>query len=148
MEDQLPLSVDVDLPRDVEALIKAHTAPEQGEVWTTVIHGALWEMRTRRIGLEAARAELEAELVEACASLDGGGIEVTPEWWEKLRARCEEDHRRIEQARAEGLVGNLLLPDELHRFVTDEVAAGRYASASDVVSAAVRVCTWYWQPPR
>jgi hypothetical protein len=101
-DDELPLSVQVDLPEDVEVLIEAHTAPEEGEVWTTVIHGALWEMRTRQISRDAARAELEAELVEACASVDRGeGIEVTPEWWEELRARCEEDHRRIEKARVQ-----------------------------------------------
>lgn len=138
----LPLSLDVTLPEDVEQLIAARVAPEKGDVWTTIIHGALWEMRTRHIGQDAARAELERELLEACASLDRDeGIEITPAWKAEFRARCAERSRHIARARAEGLVGNLLLPDALHRFVIEQVASGRFASASDLVSAAVRSCT-------
>lgn len=108
MSDQLPRSVAVDLPADVETLIAAHEAPDEGSVWTTVIHGALWEMRARDTGREAVRRELAEELQAALDS--GSGEEATPEWWKQFRARCEEDHRRIDEVRREGLLGNLLLP--------------------------------------
>jgi Arc/MetJ-type ribon-helix-helix transcriptional regulator len=143
MNDQLPRSVAVDLPADVETLIAAHEAPDEGSVWTTVIHGALWEMRARDMGREAVRRELAEELQ---ATLDSGsGEEATPEWWKQFRARCEEDHRRIDEAQQEGLLGNLLLPDKLYDFVTAEIAAGRFASATDLVTEAVRKCSWQWE---
>ena len=146
MSEQLPCSVEVDLPTEVEAIIAAHEAPDEGEVWTTVIHGALWEMRGRAMGAEAVNRELHDEISEGLASVDRGeGVEATPEWWKQFRIRCEENHRRIEIARKEGLVGNLLLPEKLHAFVMAEIAAGRFASASELVSAAVRKCSWHWE---
>ena len=45
MSHDLPFSVEVALPADVEAIIAEHEALDDGSVWTTVIHGALWEMR-------------------------------------------------------------------------------------------------------
>ena len=140
--DDLPLSVDVSLPEDVEKLIARRVAQEEGEVWSTIIHDALWQMRTGLIGRDAAQAELQAELLEACTSPDRGeSVEITPEWWDELRARVADHSSQIAKARADGLLGNLLLPDALHRFVTEQVASGRFASASDVVSAAVRSCS-------
>ena len=127
----------------MEAVVAAHEAPEEGSVWTTIIHGALWEMRARRMGREAAKRELNDELLEAPES--GPGQELTPEWREQLLGRCEEAHRRIEEARAAGLVGNLLLPEKLYAFVAAEIIAGRFASATEVVSEAVRRCTWHWE---
>lgn len=143
MNESLPLTVNVELPEDVEAIIAAHVAPDGGSVWTTIIHGALWEMRARAMGREAAKRELDEELLEALQS--GPGEEATPEWWQRFGAQCEENHRRIEEARQQGLVGNLLLPDKLHGFVTAEVVAGRFASATDLVSEAVRRCSWHWE---
>jgi hypothetical protein len=146
MSEQLPRSVEVDLPTDVEAIIAAHEAPDEGEVWTTVLHGALWEMRARGMGREAVNRELHDEISEALGSVDRGeGVEATPAWWKQFWRRCEENHGRIEIARKEGLVGNLLLPEKLYDFVTAEVVAGRFASATDLVSEAVRKCSWRWE---
>ena len=95
------------------------------------------------MGREAAKRELEDELLAALES--GPGQEATPEWREQLPGRCEEAHRRSEEARAAGLVGNLLLPEKLYAFVTAEITAGRFASATEVVSEAVRRCSWHWE---
>ena len=142
MSEHLPKSVEVDLPADVEAIIAAQEASDEGAVWTTVIHGALWEMRARAMGPEAVQRELTEELQ---AALDSGeGVEATPEWWKKFWTRCEENARRIGEAQKAGLVGNLLLPEKLHDFVTSEVATGRFASATAVVSEAVKTCSWDW----
>ena len=54
-DESLPASMEIPLPADVEAIIGGHVAPHEGSVWTTVIHGALWEMRTRTVGREAAK---------------------------------------------------------------------------------------------
>jgi Arc/MetJ-type ribon-helix-helix transcriptional regulator len=143
MSEELPRSVEVDLPTDVEAIIAEHESPDEGSVWTIVIHGALWEMRARAMGRETIQRELAEELQ---AALDSGPAEeATAEWWKWFRARCEEDSRRIDEARRKGLLGNLLLPDKLYDFVTAEVTAGRFASATDVVSEAVRKCSWHWE---
>jgi len=83
----LPPSVEVRLPEDVEALIAvliaAHVALDEGAVWTTVIHGALWEMRTRAMGRAAARQELEDELLEA--------LRAAPPRRQRLSGRCSWD---------------------------------------------------------
>ena len=111
MTEALPLSVTINLPADVETIIAAHE-DDEGSVWTTVIHGALWEMRTRAMGREAAEREFTDEIRAALESVDRGeGTEVTPEWWAQFQVRCEENHRRIEEARREVLLGNLLLPE-------------------------------------
>jgi hypothetical protein len=146
MSESLSCSIEVDLPEDVEAIIEAHEAPEEGSTWTTAIHGALWEMRTSALGRAAANSELEEELREALESLERGeGVEITAEWWEDLDVRAEQWSRQVAAARAQGLIGNLLLPEKLHAFVRAEIATGRFASATDVVSEAVRRCTWHWE---
>lgn len=146
MSESLPCSLEVDLPADVEAIIAAHEAPEEGSTWTTVVHGALWEMRARALGRAAANRELEEELREARESLERGeGVEITPEWWQDLEVRAEQWSRQVNEARAQGRIGNLLVPEKLHAFVRAEIATGRFASATDVVSEAVRRCTWHWE---
>lgn len=143
MDEPLPLSVDVTLPLEVQDVIAAHVAPEQGEVWTTIIHGALWEMRAREMGREAARRELEQEiLVGLESSKRGEGREVTPEFWREFKERAAERGARIRDARSRGLVGNLLLPEKLFTFVNEQVASGRFSSPSQVVTEAVRSCSW------
>ncbi len=82
MSEHLPKSVEVDLPADVEAIIAAQEASDEGAVWTTVIHGALWEMRARAMGPEAVQRELAEELQAALDSREG--VEATPEWWKKF----------------------------------------------------------------
>lgn len=146
MSDELPKSVEVNLPADAEAIIAAHEAPDEGSVWTTVIHGALWEMRARAMGRDAVNRELRAEIEEALeSSRRGESVEVTPEWWAEFWKRCDANHDRIETARKAGLVGNLLLPEKLHAFVTAEVGAGRFASATALVNEALKTCTWDWE---
>ncbi len=143
MDEALPCSVEVDLPEDVEALIAAHEKPDEGSVRTILIHGALWEMRARAMGQEAVRRELAEEIQAGLES--GPSEEATPEWWQRFRVGCEERSRRLEEARRHGLVGNLLLPEKLYDFVRAEVSAGRFVSATGVVSEAVRRCTWHWE---
>lgn len=142
MNEPLPLAIDVTLPLEVEDVIAAHVAPEKGEVWTTIIHGALWEMRARAIGGEAARRELEQEILVGLESSRGEGREVTPEFWREFKERAAERGDKIRDARSRGLLANLLLPEKLFAFVNEQVASGRFSSPSQVVTEAVRSCSW------
>jgi len=136
----LPLSVNVSLPAECEDFIQHRVAAAEGrgrvEVWTTVIHDALWQMRNRGKTKAELRHELEEALLEGINS--GPGIPVTPAFWKSMRARGRRQRKKIEAARAQGLVGNLLLPKELFTFIQEETASGRFASATDVVREALK----------
>lgn len=137
---ELPLSVNVSLPVRCEALIErrlaAADARGQIESWTTIIHDALWEVRNRGKTKAERRRELEEAILEGINS--GPGIPVTPAFWKNMRARLRRRHKKIEAARAEGLVGNLRLPKELFAFIQEETASGYFASATEVVREALR----------
>src|SRR5690554_5517195 len=126
--DTLQPSVDVSLPPEAEAFIaKCIAAAERDgdcEVWTTVIHEALWRMRSDQMTEEELQAEFDEAIEEGLNS--GPGTPVTPQFWKDLRERAEKRHREIEDAQRRGLIGNLLLPKELHTFVTAEVARGAF----------------------
>ena len=93
-------------------------------------------MRNRRKTKAELRHELEEAILEGINS--GPGIPATPAFWRNMRARVRRTHKKIEAARARGLVGNLLLPKELFAFIEEETASGRFASATDVVREALK----------
>lgn len=136
----LPPSVNVSLPPDCETLVQRRvaTASTQGQIetWTTVIHDALWQMRTRNKSSNPVRRELERAILDAINSAPPAPV--TDEFWKEMRADVHRRHQEIAAARAHGVVGNLLLPTELLDFINDEIAAGRFASPTDIVCEALR----------
>ncbi|MFI5398985.1 MAG: type II toxin-antitoxin system ParD family antitoxin [Candidatus Binatia bacterium] len=139
----LPLSVNVSLPAECEELIQQRVAAAEArgqvEVWTTVIHDALWQMRNREKSREELRQEIEQAMLDGINS--GPAIPVTPAFCRNMRARARRRHKEIEAARARGLVGNLLLPQELFAFVQDQVVADRFNSPTEVVCEALQSIT-------
>lgn len=137
---ELPPSVNVSLSPECETLVQrlVATADSRGRIgtWTTVIHDALWQMRTRSKSPDELRGELEQAILDGVNS--GPGIPVTEEFWKEMRTRVRRQHEEIAAARARGLVGNLLLPKELLDFINDEITSGRFACPTDVVSEALR----------
>lgn len=130
-------SINVSLPSDCEELIRqrvdASKARGEIEVWTTVIHGALWQMRNRDKTKAELRHELEEALLEGINS--GPAVKYNRE---EFRARAETHLQEFRVARERGLVGNLSLPKELFAFVQEQVRLGRFASPTDVVCEALR----------
>jgi Arc/MetJ-type ribon-helix-helix transcriptional regulator len=139
---ELPLSVNIELPPETEAFIKQRIAAADTcgeiEVWTTVIHEALWKMRNAEKTQEELRRELEDALLEGVEELDSGQCIPGEKFFSELRANLPERHRELQEARAQGLIGNLLLPKELHAFVTEEVASGAFPSPTELVVEALR----------
>lgn len=131
-------SVDVDLPPEAEAFIARRIAAAEArgeiEVWTLVIHAALWQMRNSRMTRDELRTELENELLAALDSPALDGEQVMAD----IRKRLETLPRELKEARDQGLIGNLLLPEQLHTFVTEEIARGAFSSPTEVVVEALR----------
>lgn len=144
MTRDLPLALSISLPLEYEEILRERiaTAEARGEIGvrTTIIHGALWEMRNRGKTRAEIRQELNDAIQEGVDSLNRGeGIRVTPAFWRRMRARVERDVARIKEAQAKGLLGNVLLPKELYEFVTDAIASGRFTSPTEVVCQALRL---------
>ncbi len=131
-------SVNVELPPEAETFIAKRVAAAEArgeiEVWTLVIHEALWKMRNSRMTREELRAELENELVAALDSPALPGEQVMA----RLRKRLKTLPRKLKEARNQGLIGNLLLPEQLHIFIAEEVARGAFPSPTEVVVEALR----------
>jgi Arc/MetJ-type ribon-helix-helix transcriptional regulator len=131
----MPYSVDLFLPphweQRLEALVSA------GEAYASIerIHAALWQMRGSEMTHEERRAELEAAIV---AGLDSGpGVEVTPEFWEAFKRKCEARHDRITVLMQQHGIGNTLLPEKLYRYIQDKMASGAFPTPTAVVCEAL-----------
>ena len=131
-------SVNVDLPPEAEAFIATRISEAEArgeiEVRTLVIHAALWRMRNSRMTREELRTEFDNELLAALDSPTLPGEQVMAD----LRKRLKTLPRELKEARDQGLIGNLLLPEKLHTFVTEEVARGAFSSPTEVVVEALR----------
>lgn len=68
---------------------------------------------------------------------EDGTSKVTPAFWKEFAQRAARNVERLNQLRAEGKVGNLLLPKELYEFVQERIASGACQTPTDVVCAAV-----------
>jgi hypothetical protein len=135
--DHLPLAVQVALPRDIEALVEKYIDERASEVWTTVIHGALYYMRALQLGPDEAREDFARELRRPLHPREKGRV-ADARFWRELRTRVKRRHAVAKAAAARGELGNLLLPDELFEFVTVEMLSGRFETPTAVVSAAMR----------
>jgi len=135
--DQLPLAVQVALPRDIEALVQKYIDEDAFEVWTTVIHGALYYMRALQMGPDEAREDFTRELRRRLNPLEKSRV-VDARFWREMRARMMRRHKLATAAQARGELGNLSLPDELFEFVTAEMLSGRFETPTAVVCAAMR----------
>jgi len=132
-------SVQVELPSEVDAAIRAYLEQDQCSSWTIAIHGALYGYRATLWSQEALRAEFSA-LVQAGLddAVAGRTIEVTPEFWENFERRALDSLEKMRGLRAEGRLGNLLLPRELWEFIQGEIASGKFDTPTDIVCAAMR----------
>ena len=131
-------SVDVALPPEVDAAIRVYVEQDECMTWTTAIHGALYGYRATIWSPGALEAEY-ADLIQArLADVQAGRtIEVTPEFWADIERRGRENLVRMRALRAEGRLGNLLLPQELWEFIGSEIASGQFNTPTDVVCAAM-----------
>jgi len=131
-------SVDVVLPPDADATLRSHVEQDASSSWTIAIHGALYRYRATLWSPEALRAELMHRIQEGLDDVEAGRtVEATPEFWENLHHRARENLARMATLRAQGRLGNLLLPRELWQFIHDEIAAGRSKTPSEIVCAAM-----------
>jgi Arc/MetJ-type ribon-helix-helix transcriptional regulator len=131
-------SVNVELPAEVGRELAEYEKENEFAAWTLLIHEALyvyrWQFRTR----EELDAELRAAIEEGESSEEAeGAIEVTPDVWKNLRKTCERDAKRIHELTADGKLGNLLLPLELHAFIIERMESGECRTPTDVVCAAM-----------
>ena len=128
-------SVDVTLPSDVEQIITERQRRDDGEVWTTIIHAALWETRTRTMSEVELRMDFKADLYPAIQEMERGEGTLVTEQWKRESLQCFKEHwERMQEIPH----GNLLLPEKLYLFVFELVDGGVFTSTSDAVAAAVR----------
>jgi len=130
-------SVQVELPPEIDQEIRRYVAEDELTSWTLTIHGALYLYRTLFWTRERLNAELEGMIEEGYRSAEkGGGREASPAFWAEFRQRTARNAERLSQLRAEGKVGNLLLPQELYAFILERIESGQCRTPTDVVCAA------------
>lgn len=132
---RLPYSVDIFLPPTYKQVIEELVRFGQGDADIFVIHDALWQMRNSEMTKEELKAELIALLKEGIESEPKITVtqESWDEYWDNFIQRCKAHSEWLKTQN----IGNTLLPKELHQYIQDKIASGKYANATEVVCAAL-----------
>ncbi len=127
-------SVQVNLPEDVDEFIAAREDLDSGEIWTTIIHGALWQTRLLAMDKVEQRMDLVSELYPSLQDVDKGEFITLEEFRATFHDRLRERMELLKGIKR----GNLPLPERLYLFVLEQIDSGLFNTPSDFVAAAVR----------
>ena len=125
-------SVEIRVPSPVSDELSRYAA-EDGITWETAVTNALIFYRESFMTPDDHARE-NAEWMIRNIGPPKQVKRLSPKEHEQLRQKIDDE---LSQLRTNGELGNLVLPEEVYRFVVREIESGAFASPTDILEAAM-----------